>query len=810
MRSKSRKLQRKRRKNTGPDYGVLEDRNLLASLVAVNPTTGILTVNMDANDDMAVVGIADNGNVTVNGSQDLNSNSAGIQSLPANELTQVAIDGDPARTGQKVAFNANFSGQRELQSVEVTDVNQITINQQLTVKTDLYVRMSGTDGQISDDINGRLIVGGTTTINAGANAIGLNNVGNDFNKLNVKTYGVDRDIVITDTSGLELTGVRATGDLTLTAGGFVHDAPSTTIEVLGTAKFTAPDILLGDNPGDATNFYRSSYNATGHVEVQEDSNTILTSSDVGSITLRSDGAIYDGTTTTINVKGLAQFFGNNRVRIGEGGQDTFNAGSVQFQSNGHVHISENSDTELTGTNTAKSLNVKSWGHVTDAAATSIRVANQTGLEGISVVLGDSTTDIFNTGSMYFWTVEKFSVTEDSSSHIIETKNHAGDFYLESAGTITDSNDARVTVDNMADFKAISVNLGDGQENIFNAGKIRFETVGRFKISENSDLMIGGDSSAASTVINANGDITNEVNTKVNVRSSAAFFADNIVLGNRSGDEFNAGTIGFRTSPNATGLVQIHEDSSTNLGGLSEAKTLRIMADGDITDGPNSNVDIAGNSRFTTMNNGRVVLGDAGVLPDSTPFDAAFETKTLTVQTDGTGNAIIEEDGDIVLTGANRANSMSLKTRGGEGKILDTFDSTIDVTYNLNVEGSLVNLGTAIIENGSSSDRLEFSSLTFKSTGNVYVSADDSFFLTGNSTSGGFLTLESEGDIRSTGGSELLTQAGATFGGMDILVGNLADDCFDIINTNEDGTKRLVVNGAGTQNVELGCTAHGNS
>ena len=805
MRSKSRLSQQKRRKNTNHNYGTLEDRNLLATLVDVNVGSGSLTINMNAHRDAAVVGVADNGNVTVNGSQDLNTAAAGTQTLSANNMTSVTIEGDSARRLQTVTFDADFNGQRELQSVEISEVNEITVKSHLKITGDLDVQMSGTNGRIiSDASSGRLTVGGTTTIDAGANTIGLNNAGNDFNRLNVTTTGGDFHAAINDETGIVLTGVQTTGNFVLYAGGFVQDAANTTIEIGGTANFSGSAIQLGDHAGDTTNFHRSAFNSTGHVEVQEDSNTILTTSNVGSLTLRSDGGIYDGVRTRINVEGLAQLYGNNRVRIGEGGQDVFNAGSVEFRSNGNVHISENSDTVITGVNHGRSANIKSWGHVSDSDGTSINVEYRTGLEGISVVLGDSPTDIFNTGSMFFWTAEEFSVTEDSNSHIVETKNQAGDFYLESAGAVTNGKDAQVNVDNLAEFKAVSVNVGDTQEDIFNAGSVKFETRGRFKLSENSDVSIVGDSSAATSVINAKGDITNEANTKVNIRSNAAFFADNIVLGNRSGDEFNAGTIAFRTPVNAAGIVHINEDSGTNLGGDSEAKSLHLTSKGNITDGPNSNVDIAGNARLKTLNNGRVFLGDSGVLPDSTPYDAVFESLSLTVQTDGSGNATIHNDGDIVLRGVNRANSLSLIADGGEGKILDALDSQIDVTYNLNVEGSVINLGTAIIANGSSTDRLEFKSLTFKSAGNVNVSADDSFFLTGSSRSGGFLTLESEGDIRSTGGSELVSQAGARFDGMDILVGNLDNDCFNIIDTNNDGSKRLSVNGEGTEDVQLGC------
>lgn len=802
MRSKSKR--NKRRQNKNHSYGTLEARNLLATLIDVNQATGELSVKLGANNDSAVIAIDHNDNVTVNGAQDLDTDQLGIQTLPSSQLESLVIDGDSARTGQLVVFNDSFIDSRSVGSVSISDVNQVTINGQLTIRGDLDVDMTGTGGRIGDADTGRLTVGGEATIDAGTNTIGLNNTQNDFNELHVTTLGTELNAVVSDANDLMITGAEVSGDFIVTTGGNIEDARNTFMEVLGDAQFTGTSVTLGDNAGDSTNFFRSSFETSGSVYLQEDSNINIVDIDADSLTLSSVGGIYDGVRSKIFVNGLAQFFGNNRVRLGEGGLDTFNAGSVEFRSNGHVHISENSATHIVGNNTAKTLNVKSWGDITDGTSSTINVVHESGFTGVNVVLGDSANDRFNTGSMYFWTSEMFSVTEDSSSHIIETKNQATDFRLESAGAITDSNDARVTIARSADFKANTVNVGDTNEDWFNAGTVSFETAGLFKLSENSDLQIVGDNSAFRTIINSSENITNATNAKVNIAGTAAFFGDNIVIGNKTGDEFNAGTIAFRTANNANGLVQISEDSPTNVGGVNEAVTLKLESAGSITDGPKSQVNVSGNAELKTGNNGHIVVGDSGTLPDGTRFDAAFESRTLTVQTDGTGNALIEEDGDIILKGSIQANSLSLVAKDA-GRILDTVESQIDVRYNLNVEGGLVNLGTAIIENGSSTDKLEFSTLTFKSDGNVNVSADDSFFLVGDSSTGGFLTLESEGDIRSTNGSELLSETGARFDGMDILVGNLADDCFDILQADNDGTKRLTVNGQGTADVRLGCS-----
>jgi len=632
MRSKS-KCQQPRRKQSTQNYQTLEARNLLATLVDVDGGAGTLSVTL----------------------QD------GTQSLDAGRLKEITVRGDASRVSQEVFFESNLGEGNTLTSVEISDVNQVTINGSLTTTGNFIASLSGLGGQITDSTSGRLVVGAATFLDAGDNKIQLDNADNDFSLLRLRTGGDRQNAVISDVNDIRLTGIETTGNFIVSAGGEVSDVPNTRIAVARDAMFTANTVTLGDSAGDSTNFFRSGFEVAGHVGLQEDSNTVLRSSNVGSMTLRSIGGILDGQQTTINVEGKAELFGNNRIRLGEGGDNTFNAGTIEFR-----------------------------------------------------------------------------------------------------------------------------------------------TFGQAKISENSTLKIAGDSKAKSVIIQSDGNITNSAFTTIDVANTANFSANNVVLGTRLDDQFNVGTLKFQTTEGAIGLVKIAEDSGTNLGGNSSANTLRINSAGWITDSADADVNVKYNSHFETTDGGRIVLGNAGTLPGGKSADAKFETKTLTVKSDG--NVIIEEEGDIILTGQNNANSLTLQTRGAEGNILDTPETQVDIRYNLNVSGNLINLGTAIIPNGSSTDRLEFTTLTVNSTGNVNLSADDSIILTGSSNVGGYLTLESEGDIRSNSGSELLSEEGATFEGMDILVGNLEDNCFDIVHTTEDGTKRLNVNGQGAEDVQLGCAA----
>ena len=406
MRPKSkskRKNRRARRKQASQSYGTLEARNLLTTFVELGDG-GDLSVNLVADNAVAVIGIGDNGNLTINGREDVSSSTPGIQTLVASELNHIDIEGDSGGN-QQVSFIDQFSGDHTLLSVDINDVDQVTINGILHVRGDVQINMTGEGGRISDAGNGQLVVSGQTTINAAGNEILLNNTHNDFHELKVTTFGDAQNALIGEANNVILNGVEVSGNFELTAGGDVTDAQNTFIEVLGDAEFTARSVTLGDHIGDRTNFFRSGFTTTGHVDLQEDSNIILNTSDVGSISLRSPGGIRDGMRTTINVDGKAELFGNNHIRLGEGGLDTFNAGSIEFRTNGHAHISENSSTVLTGANNAGSLNVESLGRVTDVENTSINVVAETGLEGISVVLGDSPADVFNAGSLFFRTLK---------------------------------------------------------------------------------------------------------------------------------------------------------------------------------------------------------------------------------------------------------------------------------------------------------------------------------------------------------------------------------------------------------------------
>ena len=335
----SKKPRRKNSKNSrNLGYDNLEAKNLLATIVSYNAGTQDLGINLTATNDAAVVDIAANGNITVNGSQDLNSNTAGVQSAAASALNTITVIGN-AGTNQQVTLNGNYSNAagRSVQSVAASGIRSFTVNGNYQLSGNLNVTLDEAGGQVSQGTASQLRVGGTTTINANSNSITLLNANNDFvGNINVSTSV--GDIGIADANNISFSGISTTGDLTVNAGGNVVDAAGSSISVVGISRFDATNVVLGDNTGDLVNFNAISSTTTQDFILTEDSASTLLNVSARNLTVNSSGGIFDGRRTDIVVSDQATFNAATAIRIGENGTDTFNAGSVNFNAGGHVHI----------------------------------------------------------------------------------------------------------------------------------------------------------------------------------------------------------------------------------------------------------------------------------------------------------------------------------------------------------------------------------------------------------------------------------------------------------------------------------------
>lgn len=781
---KKKSTQPRRVGKTGVNYGVLEDRRVLATTAAFVPATGILTVTLSQDADNAVIDVV-NDNVTINGTDQVFGSTPGAVS--ANAVRQINVNGALGAPNQTLVFSGDFTDAagRDLNNVNISNVNVVSVLGDYEIDNSFTATLDGSGGSIGDGPianGGSLVVGGTTTINAGNNTILLNSVDNDFNLFNGTTIGsINNDIVLGDANNIQFTGIQSSGDLVVNAGGSIGDLDTADIVVGRDGRFTGTNINLGSDT-QTTNFFRTAFDATGVVELQEDSNVILLTTNAQSLRVTSPGAILDGTTTRINVVGLAEFAGNNRIALGDNGTDSFNAGSLTFDSNGHVSISERSSTNIVGVNRARSWDAQSLGDITNGINTSIDVVLQSGLAANNVTLGVQQGDRFETGALYFFATDRFELEADSDLIIIERKNEAGILELSSTGSITDDPRAFTNVRGLARFAAQSVDLGDTRDDQFNAGSIEFDTQTTFRLNENSNTNIVNSSEAGlgSSIINSTGNITNSAGATVDVEGALGLFGDNISLGNQANDDFRFGVLTFNTAPSATGVVNITEDDSTLIGGVNTATSARIQSLGAIEDGQQANITVAGNSRFEAINGDNITLGDRGDIfangvDTGADFDAIFNTGSLTVAT--SGDVFVEEDSVILLTGDITANNLTLNAGLGQFNIGDTQFANITVAGVLDVTGALVNLGTGVDPvTGEALDSLTLAGLTFNTTGNTNISADSGFELVGDSCSEALLILNSTGQITA--------DIDATFAAMDAVSINDIDGEFDF----EVGTK----------------------
>ncbi|MEL7497974.1 MAG: hypothetical protein AAFN77_10215 [Planctomycetota bacterium] len=762
-------------------YEALESRQLLAALVSYNAGSGELSIDLTDNNDAAIVDVSA-GNISVNGSIDLDSSSGGVLTAAADDIRRITVNGDVTKANQRVELNGDMSNVagRDLTTVTIDAVNRVDIAGDYQLSNRLDVRLVGTGGEINDGDTGRIRVAGETDIRANRNDIVLNNGNNDFAGPVLVSNTEGASIVFADENDFVLASVFASGDLQVFSVGNISDSTDATISVDGVGRFNGASVNFGNDVGDTINFGSFQAISTGDVFLSESSNVVLTNVDAQNLTITTSEGIFDSRLSNIDVEQLATFNGTSRIRIGENGTDTFNAGSVNFNSVGHVHIWEDSGTSIVGSNTAASMNLYSTGDITDADTASINVEMISGFEAENVLLGDTETDEFNTGSLYFYTPGDFNVSENSSTQITETKNEAQRLFLTSTGAITDAVTARTNVQLLAQFTADSVNIGDQVTDEFNAGSVTFDTVGQFQFSEDSATNIVGNNSAGNIGVTSVGDITNVYNVDGNgatitVDTVASFSGANIDLGNEVNDTLNFDALQF----NSVGDVSIAEDSDMVLTLANTANSAILQSTGTIEDVSTALINVVSVTQFVGTS---VTIGD---------FETdQFNAGTLSVQS--AGAVFITENSDLVLTGTNRAAAMTLVS---SGNIIDAPEADTVVTGNLNLTGSLLNLGN------EATDVLTFGSLTFDSTGNTNVTSDSDIELRGNSQTGDILLLTATGNITDFEQARTEVVTRAIFEGVDVIIGDLADDCFDILN---GGAANLFVTSTGTNDVTVDC------
>ena len=185
--------------------------------------------------------------------------------------------------------------------------------------------------------------------------------------------------LVDGTGGIILANTTATGNLVATsAGGALTNTATAQIAVTGNARLTGTSVSIGINAGaDSFNAGTLTFNTLGAVSISEDSSTTVVGANTASVlTLASAGALDNAAGAVITTTGLSTLSGTS-INIGNAAGDTFNTGTLTFNSAGAVNIAENSNMLVTGTNTAGTLVLQTPADIDSVLGAAITVTGTT-------------------------------------------------------------------------------------------------------------------------------------------------------------------------------------------------------------------------------------------------------------------------------------------------------------------------------------------------------------------------------------------------------------------------------------------------
>ncbi|MEM7781737.1 MAG: hypothetical protein AAF623_00055 [Planctomycetota bacterium] len=782
MPSPTRPTRRRRRQS---NYQVLEDRRLLAVISSFDQDTGTLSIEMTETGDSVLL---DRSSVRmlINGSDDIDTNLAGEQHVAYTDVRHIQVfNSSSAATDQSFTVRGNFSNlaRTNLQSVEISGINEVTFNGTVEINGDLRVSMNDNDsgGAIHDYFVGWLVVHGDTYLEAGDNEIEIDNYASSF--AGDVSVSSQQNIVLTTSNSFRFASVAANADFTAIAYETIDNIEGANIEIAGVTTLNSDQVVLGNQSGDSIRLGELRSTTRTLTEIHADDSTTLGIISTPSLLIESTDTIFDIESSVVDVSGQLTLRSQNAIQVGENLSDFIRANTVTLDSSSSVNFQADSGIQLVGNNRASSLNLVSEFEIINSDNTALNVAGLASFQsGSNIILGDKSADQINTGSVQFNAAGDFHYTEDSSVQFTED-NSSRRFYLTSDGNVTDTVNSEINVERIAMFWADNVALGDTFFDEFNAGSIAFQVDQHFQISEDGSMNIVGFNFANSLAIQSNGTLSNVYRsttgrgTQIAVTTTAQLSAANsIEIGVQADDEIRFGSLTVN-SPN--GLAEIQQDNDILLTGQTSVRDIQLQSTGSITDSTTSSFFATGNASFTGSD---IVIGDQ--ITDR--YDA------LSTNVQATGSVEIIENSGLNLYGINRAESLTIRANG---LITDSFDADTQIIGHVDLQGTLINLGTDL------SDFLTFGSISYNSVQNTNISANSDIVMSGNSLVGNQLILASTGDILDSPDADTRVQNRAVLTGVDVIIGELASDCFTIMS---GGADDVFVVASGSSDIQLGC------
>ena len=677
--------------------------------------SGAIDINTDATSDAILVNAIDitfssavtsnvNGDLSVTATTGDITDAAGA-TLEVSGLADVTASSGDVTLGDNVSDTTNFGSLNvEGGSVSITENSATEL---ADVDATAFTLVSG--GAITQ--TGPLSVSGVSTLTAPGASITLDDAGNDFGTVTI-LGSTSTDVTVEDTDDLILGGLDITGNLDVDAGGTLTD--SNPIDVGGTASIattgTGSDITLDD------------LTVSGAIDINTDatSDVILvntvgvefsatrTSTVNGDLTVTaSSGDITDEVGATLEVDGLADLTATlGDITLGDDGTDITNFGSLNVEG-GSVSITENSATELADVD-ATTFTLVSGGAITQTGPLSVSGVSTFTAPGASITLDDVGND-FGTVTILGSTSTDVTV-EDTDDLVLGGLDITGNLDVDAGGTLTDSNPidvggtasiattgtgSDITLDDLTVSGAIDINT-DATSDVILVNTVGVEFSATRTSTVNGDL----------TVTASSGDITDEVGATLEVDGLADLTATlgDITLGDDGTDVTNFGSLTVEGD-----TVSITENSATELADV-DATTFTLVSGGAITQtGPLS---VSGVSTFTAPG-ASITLDDVG-----------NDFGTVTILGSTSTDVTVEDTDDLILGG-------------------------LDITGNLDVDATEVDIAAAIATGGTTTIDASVGTVDLQSTGSL--ASDEAISLTGSAgivLSGDITTSGDQVDINS--------------------------------------------------------------
>lgn len=612
----------------------------------------------------------------------------GLRDITGNVTIETVVGGGDDNDSVTINSGTGAHGVTDLTINTGSGADTVTVAGALTVGGDISVSSRNIA------VNALLTAAATSsiTLNAGAGAITTSGTGIDVSALNLNATaatGINLDTEVAnitasntgagsirfdEVDGVTLTSVvAANGSITVTAGGLL-----TATSVISSTDSDANDINL---------------QSSGDLEV----GTINAGPTSGDVILATSGSVIDLDATNPDITADNLSIGAvgggigavaNPLETAVSNLDAITGGAGIFVANtGALTIGGIGTYNGVAAAMAGDIVISATGLLT-VAEQALSVAGNVSLTAIGIAFNGGTASSSPTGSV---TLAAGTGTITTNSAVVDVV--AQDlFATATTGIDLDTNVTNLTASNTG------------------AGNIVVDEVDALNI-------VGLNVANGNATITAGGNLTNDTAAVIGVNSNASLTAPAITLGDQFGDSVNFGSLTFV----ATGLVNIAEDSATQLTGNSSAAALLLDSTAAITNTTSASVSVAGNA---------FVQGTSVTLGNQAGDSINFGSLTFS----STGATSIAEDSSTQLSGDSTASALTLSSTGA---ITNAAAATVAVTNNATFNSTSINLGT------QAGDDFNVGSLTFTaSAGGVTIEENSGVNFLGASTATGAISVAS--------------------------------------------------------------------